>query len=265
MNRLLLLALLFFSNPTLSASVQSTAPSNCIPPSAHYQFTPQQKTVAANYALYAVLSHNIYRNEAVYFRLPNEWQNVYSFGDSTGLNYKIFEKLQKGKVVEAVMVFRGTENGRDWIKGNFTNTQYKHARAHISRFITGYKDIPKTLTGHSLGGDLAIYASYEFDDVTAVGFNTNTREYHGQIRPNTRVIISEKGDFEKKFSHIWNPKRWMTSANLPGIFYQQYDFVAPGVVKAHESYPLAQGLIMLGSLQNPEVDKILRLNCPSRP
>lgn len=233
----------------------------CNPPPIAHSLTPAQKQTAAYYGIYALLSHNIYPEEAFYFKLPKHWRKVKQYRDSTGLAYQIFEKNRDGKIIEAVMVFRGTENSNDWLKGNFSSKQYSRARSHVAKFVNHYPQTVKTVTGHSLGGALALFASYEFANITAVGFNTAPRNHHDYIRPNTRVVINEKGDFAKKFYNFWNPQRWLESGNHQEVYYQQFDFVPPSFTKAHDSFSLAQGLLLVGSLQNPELAKISKMNC----
>jgi len=159
------------------------------------------------------------------------------------------------------MVFSGTESTKDWLNGNFSSKQFIRSRPHLARFMQKYRNTPKVVTGHSLGGALALFASYEFAGLTAVGFNTPPRKTPDFIPANYRLIINEKGDFSKKFGSFWYPHRWMDSGNQPGVYYQQYDFVPPSIIKAHDSLPLAYGLLRVGSLNNPELRQLLSLNC----
>ena len=105
-----------------------------------------------------------------------------------GLYYETYIYTQNKKIEEAVIAFRGTENGGsqfwyDW-KTNITNffgfepQQYKIASKNIPILIKALKsenpNIKIYTTGHSLGGGLAQQAGYQSKDINEVfTFNTS--------------------------------------------------------------------------------------------
>jgi len=243
------------------SNMSHAALSSCHASYADQHYQPAQKQTADNYAIYALLSHNAYRNEPFYFRLPNNWHKSGYYADSSGLSYQTYELKKEGETVEAVMVFPGTEGIKDWVNGNVSRKQIRRAKPHIAKFMQRYSGVPKIVTGHSLGGSLAMYASYEFAGLSAVGFQVPPRKTPKAIPPNTRVIINEKGDFAPKIGNFWFPDRWISGASMAGVYYQQFDFVPPTFTQAHDSFSLAYGLLRVGSLSNPDLDHILKQNC----
>ena len=57
------------------------------------------------------------------------------------------------------------------------------------------------------------------------------------------------------------PWRWGGLAEEMDIYFQKYDFVNGTPIRNHFIYPLARGVLMVGSLVNPELAEILGNNC----
>ncbi|MEX0737756.1 MAG: DUF6792 domain-containing protein [Pseudohongiella sp.] len=112
--------------------------------------------------------------------------------DESGLYYETYVLERDGKIVEAVIAFRGTENRpgqtfRDWRSNiaaffGFEPEQYAAARQHLPTLIEALKksfieyDVKPVIyaTGHSLGGGLAQQAGYMSPDILEVfTFNTS--------------------------------------------------------------------------------------------
>jgi hypothetical protein len=111
--------------------------------------------------------------------------------DKSGLYYETYVLERHGKLVEAVIAFRGTENRpgqtfRDWRSNvaaffGFEPDQYAAARRHLPTLIKALKESlvnydgkPRIYaTGHSLGGGLAQQAGYMSPDILEV-FTFNT-------------------------------------------------------------------------------------------
>lgn len=119
-----------------------------------------------------------------------------------GFNYTVYDKRNAAGVLERrVIAYRGTDSRQlaDWIYGNIGSTQraqglalYKEERTKLDG--EGGGSVPITVTGHSLGGAIAIQVSLENEGVDAYVFNTSPR--YTLIPPNTnqRVAIAERGD-----------------------------------------------------------------------
>jgi hypothetical protein len=119
-----------------------------------------------------------------------------------GFNYTVYDKRSaSGALQRRVIAFRGTDSKqlKDWFYGNIRSTQreqglelYRSERAKLD--AEGAKGVPITVTGHSLGGAIAIQVSLEYPGVDAFVFNTSPRYTLVQPNANRRVAIAERGD-----------------------------------------------------------------------
>lgn len=222
--------------------------------------------IASKNAIYAMLSNNAYDDDRYKFVLPDSWEEIkiYSHSDSSGLDYKIYEKKENQKIVEAVIVFRGTAGPIDWLYGNLSSKQYKYANPHITMFVNNYKNKTANLkaTGHSLGGGLAMYASYQFDGIEAIGFNASPRYHSRKVKKdNKRIAIWEQGEFLRMFGNVAYPWRWTLIKGKSDIDFYKYHFVENFGLSNHQSTHLARGLLLTGSFVNPELQEVLDKNC----
>jgi len=224
------------------------------------------KEIASKNAIYAMLSNNAYDDDRYKFVLPDNWEEIkiYSHSDSSGLDFKIYEKKENQEIVEAVIVFRGTAGPIDWIYGNLSSKQYKYAYPHIAMFVNNYRNKATNLkaTGHSLGGGLAMYASYQFDGIEAIGFNASPRYHSRKIKKdNKRIAIWEQGEFLRMFGNVAYPWRWTLIKGKSDIKFYKYHFVDSFGLTNHQSTHLARGLLLAGSFLNPELREALDKNC----
>lgn len=119
-----------------------------------------------------------------------------------GFNYTVYDKRSAAGTLERrVIAFRGTDTRQlsDWFYGNIGTTQrdqgralYKAERDKLDN--NGSARVPISVTGHSLGGAIAIQISLENPGVDAYVFNTSPR--YTLLPPNTnrRIAIAERGD-----------------------------------------------------------------------
>jgi hypothetical protein len=122
--------------------------------------------------------------------------------DTHGFNYTVYDKRSPAGALERrVIAFRGTDPGQvaDWFYGNIGSTQrdqglalYASERAKLDQ--SGSKSVPIAVTGHSLGGAIAIQVSLAHPGVDAYVFNTSPRYQLVQPNANRRVAIAERGD-----------------------------------------------------------------------
>lgn len=122
--------------------------------------------------------------------------------DTHGFNYTVYDKRSAaGALQRRVIAFRGTDNGQlaDWFYGNLRSTQrdqglalYDRQRADLDQ--KGEKAVPISVTGHSLGGAIAIQVSLERPGVDAYVFNTSPRYELVEPNANRRLAIAERGD-----------------------------------------------------------------------
>lgn len=228
------------------------------------EVSDKHKVHASKYAIYAMLSNNAYDDERYKFILPDNWKEVRRLSDTSGLDYQLYEKTVNQKVVEAVMVFQGTAGLIDWTYGNLSSKQYKYAKSHIESLSNYYmnKGIPFKATGHSLGGGLALYASYQFDEIEAIGFNSSPRYHSKKIKKtNNRFVIFEKGEPNRIAGNIIFPWRWSIFEDEMNIKFYKYNFQKRVGLRNHQSTRLAKGLLLSGSLVDPDLRKTLIRNC----
>jgi hypothetical protein len=122
--------------------------------------------------------------------------------DTHGFNYTVYDKRSAAGALERrVIAFRGTDTKQlaDWFYGNIGTTQrdqglalYKAERAKLD--AEGGSAVPIAVTGHSLGGAIAIQVSLENTGVDAFVFNTSPRYTLLPPNANRRVAIAERGD-----------------------------------------------------------------------
>ena len=240
---------------------------------------------AANFAIYAILSNNVYpkNNNQPHFNLKNShvsWLDTYE-DESTGLAYEVWQNTS-GK--EIIVVFRGSEDYKDWRYGNVSDRQYDLAKTEFDKQITYFKDNKDyreytfTATGHSLGGGLAISMSYNFPEIKAIGFNPSPRRGGKNKAEETldcdtlfpclckvkdsnsfRLIITESGDPLRNLGNLILFWRWQWLAGQDyAKNFRNYNFLPPFSLENHDIYNLARGMLLVGSIKNKDLLSILK-------
>ncbi|WP_198045984.1 alpha/beta hydrolase family protein [Novosphingobium aquimarinum] len=117
--------------------------------------------------------------------------------EKSGFAYALFDRSATpgGPPVERVIAFRGSDIAwSDWAHGNLGKEQYEQAQAlyEEQKRVAG---VPVVVTGHSLGGALAMQVSIDNLGANAYVFNTSPR-YTVPAEPNrnVRLSIKERGD-----------------------------------------------------------------------
>ena len=128
----------------------------------------------------------------------------------SGLSYEtfIFRKSGQGKIEEAVIAYRGTENYdlyekvHDWrsnfsVAFGFTKSQYSEALARLPHLVAALKmenpEIRIYATGHSLGGGLAQQAAYASSNIErAYAFDPSSVTNWSYLKLNG-YLTKEKG------------------------------------------------------------------------
>lgn len=227
---------------------------------------PITAEVAGGVAIFAMLSSNAYhKDDRVRFAVDRlGWQRVDADGNltnsparadrQTGLAYDIYERRGSN---DAVFAFRGTDDRKDFLMANFAvpplNKQYTDALEDFGRYRDRHPGRSPAVTGHSLGGGLALCVSLHFG-ARAVTFDPSPRVFDGlrdAREPAERVIVYEDGEIlqllrqhSRKIAEIVRPQ---------DIHRCSFDFAGD----QHRSDYLALGLLKLGATANPSLRAVL--------
>lgn len=173
--------------------------------------------------LYGVLSANVYCAETDKpFKLPrhveeikndkickecevkDEYKGSGVFTMEGDMQAKVFEVMDNNNVLQKIIIaYRGTErgkNGADIICGTINKTQRKSAKKFYKEIENVYRcqGVDIHVTGHSLGGALAMEASLA-EGVNAYVFNPSFRiDNKDNIYDSNIISIEEKGDLVPK-------------------------------------------------------------------
>lgn len=231
-------------------------------------FVPSElnANVANDYAIYSMIASNSY-HKTDRVRFPIEqlgWVQIDREGKPTdkptaelpsGLAYDIFEKHGSNEVIFA---FRGTDSKRDFFRANLAiwpfSGQYRQARKIFKDYIQSHPDKKVTVTGHSLGGGLALSMSVRYG-VDAVVFDSSPRVFDGlgdKHAPAIRVMVYEGGEILTAVRKIWK-KKFLGVVPRENIYKASFDF---GDVNKHRSDYLALGLLTLGASISPTLESM---------
>lgn len=223
--------------------------------------------MAGKIAIYAMMSANAYKTKSgrVRFKLKElGWEQVNLDGEPTdkptkvhkfsGLAYNIYEKVGTNKVVFA---FRGTDSKRDYLWANFSvppfNFQYHQARKAVKKYLLENNNKNVVVTGHSLGGGLALSVSVHLG-VKAIVFDPSPRVFDGlgdMHEPAERIIVYQKGEILKLARKLW--KKDNEVVKRQNVYRCNYADVFNGNSK-HRGDLLAKGLLIEGATTNPELN-----------
>jgi len=232
------------------------APAWAEEPAVEFEPPELSTAVAAKYALFAMIASNSYHKadrERFHVELL-DWMQVEADGQAgdkptyqgkSGLAYDIFENRKTG---EYIFAFRGTDSKRDYLWANLAvpplDIQYLSARKRFGEFLAAHPGSKVTLTGHSLGGGLALSMSVRYG-VDAVVFDSSPRIFDGlgnKHLPANRVMIYESGEILAVVRKFW--KNILRAVPRENIYKATFDF---GGVSRHRSDFLARGLLNLGA------------------
>lgn len=230
--------------------------------------TPQQvghedaqqlpKNEMSNYALYAMMTSNAYLDpERTYFPIEDlGWVRVDLDGRPTKTNTysprtfwgKLFSNLQfdiweHKSSNKTVISFKGTDEKIDWVVSNLwigPSIPYKSAKKHVKEYIENNPEREVVVTGHSLGGGLALSNSLWLG-VDAFAFNSSPRVFDGwkdHKEPATRKVIYQEKEVLSKVRSFW-PK-FIEVINEEDIYQTSFDYDG---VSNHRADYLAEGLL----------------------
>ncbi|HEX5686005.1 MAG TPA: hypothetical protein VFY73_18420 [Ideonella sp.] len=216
---------------------------------------------ADDLAIYSMMASNAYANdhEKLYFPLEMlGWRKVDEQGEIvprdqnsyqpktlvgrlvSNLQFDIWEDSNSNKTIFA---FKGTQERVDWVNGNLMlgiSIPYKSAKKHVRDYICDHPDRKVSVTGHSLGGGLALSVSF-WEGVDAVVFNTSPRIFDGlednKKRAN-RIAVFQDGDILQKIRK-WYPK-FLEKVDPEQVIETRFEY---SFNDSHRSDLIAQGLL----------------------
>lgn len=226
---------------------------------------PLTRDLANEIALYSMMASNAYADDIEKTRFPLErlgWKKVDRQGrpvPEASNSYRpktfagdVFSNLQfdiweDSNSRRTVFAFKGTKEPIDWFNGNLMlgiSIPYKSAKKHVREYMAAHPDRRVTVTGHSLGGGLALSVSF-WQGVDAVVFNTSPRVFDGaknQNRPARRLAVFQEDDILQKVRR-WYPK-FLEKIRPEQIVETRFDYANRNT---HRSDLLAEGLLACGT------------------
>jgi pimeloyl-ACP methyl ester carboxylesterase len=218
---------------------------------------------AAEFASYAILSNDAYGGTHEQLPLPPDWsRSDFQFVDpgNTGLALAVFEHRDKGKLAEVVVSFRGTDDCKDWETNlePWHRIQIKPAEDNFKAIVERYRDSNARIvvTGHSLGGGLALHISFHNPGVDAVVFDASPVAKPG-LHPAkaSRVSIWESGE-------ALEAPRESVRIRWPNTTRLEYRFVHGLPIDQHSMPVLAANLVKLGATRSPVLADFFAHECP---
>lgn len=222
---------------------------------------PLTRALANEVALYSMMASNAYADDPGKTRFELDrlgWKKVDLQGGSvaegrnsyqpktpvgdvfSNLQFDIWEDSNSQRTVFA---FKGTKEKIDWFAGNVAvgiSIPYKSAKKHVREYMKAHPERAVTVTGHSLGGGLALSVSF-WEGVDAVVFNTSPRVFDGmqnQNKPARRLAVFQENDILQKVRSRY-PK-FLAKIKPEQIVETHFDYAGRST---HRSDLLAEGLL----------------------
>ncbi|MFN3077869.1 MAG: lipase family protein [Alphaproteobacteria bacterium] len=252
-----------------SAMVSSPAPSPAPSPAMpRAREQPRRLTdkEAEQYVQYAMMASNAYHDWPNRYYFPLQvigWHQIDWHGNptqqptftdmKTGLAFDIFAN---DKTKDIVVAFRGTDDLQDWISNLaiYKSPQYEQARYHFGELIKKFRGRQFMVTGHSLGGGLALHVSATFPAVKAVVFDSSPRVFDHSDRkdPADRLSIHQNHEVLEVIRTHW--PAFLSLVDARNIYETDFDFCTR---PDHRMDLLAKGLLEMASKNRKIFKKLL--------
>ncbi|WP_045406601.1 lipase family protein [Vibrio jasicida] len=221
--------------------------------------------VADEAFLFALMAANTYRDLPRFdllekksgWKINKHYRGALKTGNEGFQADTYIQKNTKGKTSAIAVAYRGTNQTEDnsanysiWWPNNHGQppAQYTLAAELAIEFSNQYANVPIYLTGHSLGGALANYASHKILEIKKLDttklrvymFNPSTRSWVDD-KPFTtgrKVVIREEGEILTALK-LWN--------DIKANREETFNFVSGNPIREHSIYDLARGLLWMSS------------------
>jgi dienelactone hydrolase len=210
----------------------------------------------------AIFSAVAYENNGTgTYVLPAGWERSDSYRDDrSGLFVATFKHAGQARIDIA---FRGTElNTREDLENNlFDKTQVAPAVKFTRQIIRNNPGYLITVTGHSLGGALALEVSHTLNSLAAVAFNPSPRIGHARSKiPYYRVIFRERDEpLEPVRGDPLALQDW-------GLRYNVLLDIVPGIwgyrlLTQHSIDPMTLGMLSIAATWSDSAKALLTQTC----
>lgn len=203
---------------------------------------------------YALMSSNTYRKDkAVEIFVIPKWQHMSRQESDSGLGLDVYHRYNLSTdLVEIAIAYEGTNftSIADW-QYNFAifrPNQFQEALEHAQKIRKENPNIPITVTGHSLGGGIALNISMHVKNTRGIAFNSSPRAFFGsenQDNGNERIHIYEVGEILGPLTRTYLRAR-LSGEQMLSVRYNFLDFTnATQAISEHTMYYLARGLMLV--------------------
>lgn len=177
-------------------------------------------------------------------------QNSYTPKTAVGktLSSLQFDVWENTASPETIIAFKGTDERIDWLVGNLAagiSIPYKSAKKQVRLYMQKFPDRRVSLTGHSLGGGLALSVSV-WEGLDAIVFNSSPRIFDGwrnMNKPATRKAVFQRKDILQAIRAIY-PK-FLKKIPPKDIIRTNFDYRGKN---AHRADFLAEGILRKADL-----------------
>jgi hypothetical protein len=229
----------------------------------------KKRDVIAQNVLMALFSAISYEDDGLgNYKLPEGWLRTRSIDKhSSGLFAVVFTNEQRK---EMVIAFRGTEamSLKDWAHNilPFIKAQSKPAQGLVEQELSNpkHRNWSISLTGHSLGGGLALEISHKVKGVSAIAFNPSPRigtDRNGYR--NRRIVFREKHEplalvrLNPGQRKDWDLRYEVLLDFTPGFFGAR-------ALTQHGIDSMAMNLLALSATWSPDLAALRNLICDAQ-
>lgn len=216
--------------------------------------------LAKRHFVHAAMASNVYRkpHENPLFSIPG-WMLVERKESTSGLTLDLYgNSASLAESTRLVIAFRGTDFDSllDW-KTNFSLSEPQQFEQAIEYFRSVRKQKPDaeiTVTGHSLGGAIALNISLRESNVSAVAFNSSPRVFFGNLsKPaNYRAQLYEVGEVLDVLTGWYLRLRLPDNTRYGNYNFLDYKLRTVSPIPEHGIYELARGLILVAMMRGDE-------------
>ncbi|MCK0127471.1 hypothetical protein [Erythrobacter sp. F6033] len=220
-------------------------------------FADQIRETARSTYEYAQLATNSYAGGDS-FQLGRTLSFVKEQEPSTGnFQYKIFNRVEDGNLVEIIIAYRGTDAILGDLSGNALLKQQKAGLVVFDNVREEHRKTKISVTGHSLGGAIASHVTLNRENVDGYFFNTSPRFARGKRRfDNLRHSVVEFGDILKSIRLF---------GREPTQIYTSINCTNGGVASQHSSRNLAECLTWIAAWEDVDAKSSVSKNSIARP